>query len=218
MLYAAFMVQTLILGCGPSSISHVSATSPVRGLLVQVRELDVSRTDIRNYTEPVQPYGLQTAQAIVEALQEAGVNAEISTVDAPLRGQVIVEANVTLVEGGDTTTRVLLGGFGPAGATRLGVAGKARRADGTLLGEFAVDRLAWMDIWWPSADRLLSRAARVIGYDVADMIVTGRYTKGSKTTTRDSASRLQELQQLFDKGLISREEYDQKRGAILKEL
>jgi hypothetical protein len=208
-------MATLLLGCGPSAITRVSTTSPVSGLLVQVRELDASRADVRNYSEPVQPYGLQTAQAIVNALQEAGVNAEIAKADAPMSGQVIVEGNITLIEGGDTTSRVLLGGFGPVGATRFGVAGKARRADGTLLGEFSVERLAWMDIWWPSADRLLSRAARVIGYDIADMIVTGRYTKGSAKPSRDTAERLQELQRLFDKGLVTREEYEQKRAAIL---
>jgi hypothetical protein len=186
-------------------------------LLVQVRELDASRADVRNYSEPVQPYGLQTAQAIVEALQEAGVNAEIAKADEPLRGQVIVEGSVTLIEGGDTTSRVLLGGFGPVGATRFGVAGTARRANGTLLGEFSVDRLAWMDIWWPSADRLLSRAARVIGYDVAEMIITGRYTRGSAAPSQNTGERLQELQRLFDKGLVTREEYEQKRAAILKE-
>jgi len=218
-LYGLLLILlTLTVGCGPSAISPVSTTSPVRGLLVQVRELDASKAEVRNYSEPVQPYGLQTAQAIVEALQEAGVNAEMANADGPLRGQVIVEGRITLIEGGDTTTRVLLGGFGPAGTTRFGVAGTARRSDGTILGEFAVDRLAWMDLWWPSADRLLSRAARVIGYDVAGMIVTGRYTKGSNATTRDSALRLQELQKLFDNGLITREEYDQKRAAILKEL
>jgi hypothetical protein len=135
LLYASFMaLATLVLSCGPSAITDVSTTSPVSGLLVQVRELDASRADVRNYSEPVQPYGLQTAQAIVEALKEAGVNAEIATADAPLRGQVIVEGSVTLIEGGDTTSRVLLGGFGPVGATRFGVAGKARRPNGTLLG------------------------------------------------------------------------------------
>jgi hypothetical protein len=187
-------------------------------LLVQVRELDASKAVVRNYSEPVQPYGLQTAQAIVEALQEAGVNAEIATADTPLRGQVIVEGRVTLIEGGDTTTRVLLGGFGPAGTTRFGVAGTARRSDGTLLGEFAVDRLAWMDIWWPSADRLLTRAAKVIGYDVAEMIITGRYTNTSAAPRGDTGQRLQEAQRLFEKGLITKEEYDQKRAAILKGL
>jgi hypothetical protein len=218
LLAASFMALSLMMGCGPSAITRASKTSSVNGLLVQVRELDASRASVRNYSEPVQPYGLQTAQAIVEALQEAGVNAEIATADAPLRGQVIVEGSVTLIEGGDTTSRVLLGGFGPVGATRFGVVGQARRADGTLLGEFAVDRLAWMDLWWPSADRLLSRAARVIGYDIADMIVTGRYTKTSPAPSRDSAQRLQELQKLVDKGFITREEYDQKRAAILQEL
>ena len=219
LLYAPLMALAVIFGCGPSAITRVTTTSPVNGLLVQVRELDASRADVRNYSEPVQPYGLQTTEAIVEALQEAGVNAEVAKGDVPLRGQIIVEGNITLIEGGDTTSRVLLGGFGPVGATRFGIAGTARRADGTLLGGFAVERLAWMDIWWPSADRLLSRAAKVIGYDVADMIVTGRYTKkGSAPPARDTAERLQELQRLFDKGLITREEYEQKRAAILQGL
>ncbi len=35
---------------------------------------------------------------------------------------------------------------------------------------------------------------------------------------RDTAERLQELQRLFDKGLITREEYEQKRAAILQGL
>jgi hypothetical protein len=219
LLYVSFIALAIaIVGCGPSAIPRATTNSPVKGLLVQVRELDASKADVRDYSEPVQPYGLQTAQAIVEALQEAGITAEMANSDGPLRGQVIVEGRITLIEGGDTTTRVLLGGFGPAGTTRLGVAGTARRLDGSLLGEFAVNRLAWMDIWWPSADRLLSRAAKVIGYDIAEMIVTGRYTTGSTTATRDNAQRLQELQKLFDKGLITREEYDEKRAAILKGL
>jgi hypothetical protein len=212
------VLLTLITGCGPSAITPAT-NSPIKGLFIQVRELDASKAVVRDYSDPVQPYGLQTSQAIVEALQEAGIKAEMVTADgAPSRAQVIVDGRITLIEGGDTTTRVLLGGFGPAGTTRFGVAGTARRADGTILGEFAVDRLAWMDLWWPSADRLLSRAARVIGYDVAEMIITGRYTKSSNTTTRSSAQRLEELQKLFDKGLITRDEYDQKRAAILKEL
>jgi|SoiMethySBSTD1v2_1073268.scaffolds.fasta_scaffold14253_9 putative oligomerization/nucleic acid binding protein/uncharacterized protein DUF4410 len=221
-LYTSLIaIAALPFGCGPSAITPVNTKSPVSGLLVQVREFDTSRASVRNYSDPVQRYGVQTSQAIVEALQEAGVKAEIASADAPVRGQVIVEGNVTVIEGGDTTSRVLLGGFGPVGATRFGVAGAARRADGSLVGEFAVERLAWMDIWWPSADRLLSRATRVIGYDVADMIVTGRYAKkGSAPATapKDSAERLQELQTLFDKGLITKEEYDQKRAAILQGL
>lgn len=219
LLYVSFIALAIaIVGCGPSAIPRASTNSPVKGLLVQVQELDASKAIVRDYSDPVQPYGLQTSQAIVEALQEAGINAELATTDTPLRGQVMVEGRITLIEGGDTTTRVLVSGFGPAGAARFGVAGLARRADGTLLGEFTVERSAWVDIWWPSADRLLSRTARVIGYEVADIIVTGRYTKGSKTTTRNTAQRLEELQKLFDKGLITREEYDQKRAAILKEL
>jgi hypothetical protein len=55
----------------------------------------------------VQPYGLQTSQAIVEALHETGINAELAITDTPLRGQVIVEGMITLMEGGDTTARVL---------------------------------------------------------------------------------------------------------------
>jgi uncharacterized protein YqgQ len=50
------------------------------------------------------------------------------------------------------------------------------------------------------------------------MIVTGRYTNTSPAPPRDSAQRLQELQGLFEKGLITREEYNEKRAAILKGL
>jgi hypothetical protein len=212
------IMATLTLGCGPSPMKRVTATSAVSGLQVQVREFDASSAEVRNYSELVQPYGLQTAQAIVEALRQAGVDAELAPGGAPTRAQVIVEGNITLVEGGDTTTRLFLGGVGPAGATHFGVQGTVRRADGTLLGQFAVDRLAWMDIWWPSAHRLLSRAATVVGYDIASMITTGRYTRGSFTPARSTADRLQELQGLVDNGVLTHEEYGQKRAAILNEL
>ena len=215
-----FMIlATLALGCGPASMAPVTATSPVKGLIVNVREFDASRADVKDYSEPVQPYGLQTAEAIVEALQEAGIAAQIAPSGAPPAGQVIVEGRVTMVEGGSTTSRVLLGGFGPVGASRFGVAGSVRR-DGMLLGEFAVDRLAWMDLWWPSADRLLSRTARVIGFDIANMISSGRYSRGSSNpaSTRTTAERLHELEGLLDKGLVTREEYEQKRAVILKQL
>jgi len=95
LLYAPLMALAIIFGCGPSAITRVTTTSPVNGLLVQVRELDASGADVRNYSQPVQPYGLQTTEAIVEALQEAGVTAEIAKGDVPLRGQIIVEGNIT---------------------------------------------------------------------------------------------------------------------------
>lgn len=211
-------LAALTLGCGPSSMKPVSATSAVSGLRVQVREFDASKAEVHNYSEPVQPYGDQTARAIVEALQQAGVDAELAPGNAPLRAEVIVEGSVTLVEGGNTGARLMLGGFGPAGATHFGVQGRTRRIDGTVLGEFAVDRLAWMDIWWPSAHRLLSRAATVVGYDIASMITTGRYTRGSFTPAPGREDRLQELQRLFEHGLLTREEYEQKRATILNEL
>lgn len=178
------VLVALTVGCGPASIKPVTPTSPVTGLRVQVREFDASSAEVRNYSEPVQPYALETAQAIVEALRHAGVDAELASRDAPASAQVVVEGRVTLVEGGDTTARLLLGGFGPAGATHFGVQGRVRRTDGMVLGEFAVDRLAWMDLWWPSAHRLLSRTARVVGYDVASMITTGRYNRGSFGTAQ----------------------------------
>ena len=131
------------------------------------------------------------------------------------------KAALTRVEGGNTSARLFLGGFGPAGATRLGVQGRVRRTDGTMLGEFAVERLAWMDLWWPSASRLLSRTARVVGYDVASMITSGRYSRGSfapLSPHRSTEDRLQELQRLFDSGFLTREEYEQRRAAILNEL
>jgi hypothetical protein len=218
--WSLFMIlEMMALGCGPASMAPATATSPVKGLIVNVREFDASRADVKDYSEPVQPYGLQTAEAIVEALQEAGIAAQIARPGAPPNGHVIVEGSVTMVEGGSTTSRVLLGGFGPVGATRFGVAGSVRR-DGMLLGEFAVDRLAWMDVWWPSADRLLSRTAKVIGFDIANMISTGRYSRGSSApaSTRNTAERLQELETLLEKGLVTREEYEQKRAVILKQL
>jgi hypothetical protein len=199
-------------------MKRVTATSPVSGLQVQVREFDASSAEVRNYSEPVQPYGLQTAQAIVEGLRQAGVDAELAPSGVPPHAQVIVEGNITLVEGGNTTARLFLGGVGPAGATHFGVQGTVRRADGTLLGQFAVDRLAWMDLWWPSAHRLLSRASRVVGYDVATMITTGRYSRGPFVPARNTADRLQELQRLFDNGVLTHEEYEKKRAAILNEL
>lgn len=208
------ILAALTVGCGPAPIKRVTPTSPVSGLKVEVREFDATRAEVRNYSESVQPYGLQTAQAIVEALHHAGVDAELTAHDGPPRGQVIVEGSVTRVEGGNTSARLLLGGFGPVGATCFGVQGRVRRTDGTMLGEFAVERLAWMDLWWPSADRLLARTARVVGYDVASMITTGRYSRGSLAPIaphRSTEDRLQELQRLFDSGLLTREEYEQKR-------
>ena len=109
LLYVSFIALAIaIVGCGPSAIPRASTNSPVKGLLVQVQELDASKAIVRDYSDPVQPYGLQTSQAIVEALQEAGINAELATTDTPLRGQVMVEGRITLIEGGDTTTRVLV--------------------------------------------------------------------------------------------------------------
>jgi len=49
------------------------------------------------------------------------------------------------------------------------------------------------------------------------MIITGRYTRDAAAPSPDTAERLQELQRLFDRGLVTREEYEQKRATILKD-
>jgi len=43
---------TPMSGCVPSAITHVSTTSPIKGLLVQVRGFDAGKADVRNYSEP----------------------------------------------------------------------------------------------------------------------------------------------------------------------
>ena len=115
------MALAIIFGCGPSAITRITTTSPVNGLLVQVRELDASRADVRNYSEPLQPYGLQTTEAIVEALQEAGSPLKLQKVICRCAARLLWKATLhTLIEGGDTTSGVLLGRLGPVGATRIG--------------------------------------------------------------------------------------------------
>lgn len=53
LLYASFMaLVTPMSGCGPSAITPVSTTISVKGLLVQVREFDAGKADVRNYSEP----------------------------------------------------------------------------------------------------------------------------------------------------------------------
>ena len=88
------ILAAVTAGCGPAPIKRVTPPSPVSGLRVEVQEFDARSAEVRDYSEPVQPYGLQTAQAIVEALHHAGVDAELTSHDGPLRGQVIVEGSV----------------------------------------------------------------------------------------------------------------------------
>lgn len=173
------ILAVLTSGCGPSAITPITSSNTVNGLLVEVHEFDSKNADVRDYTESVQPYSLETAQAIVEALQQAGMKAQLASPGTHTNPQIIVEGQITQVEGGSTATRLLVGGFGPAGAAHFGVQGTVKKKDGTLIGRFTADRLAWMDWWWPSASRLLTRTAKVVGYDVAEMITTGKYNQGN---------------------------------------
>lgn len=159
---------SLIIGCGPS-LRHITPDSPVSGLLVQVHEFDVV-ADASNC--PLQGAGTLVAQTLVQALQAAGVDARVVSPSAA-PAHVVLEGQITQCDRGKRGLRYLAGPFGgKRAAARFGVKG---RADGTVAGEFGAKRRAGWGLFGGNGNTLLNNCLEAAVYDVAEMVITGKY-------------------------------------------
>jgi hypothetical protein len=169
---AALLMLALVAGCGPS-VEKIAPTSPISGLKTQVAEFDMSSVRVSSYEVATDAFGLEVAQKVAQALHEGGVDADTSPRGAPAMGKVMVEGQVTLIDGGSRALRYWVG-FG-AGATKFAVRGRVRTADGKVLGEFSDERRSGFGMFGGDTETLMHRCVESVAYDVANMIITGEY-------------------------------------------
>jgi len=164
------LVLVLLLGCAAAA-TKVGPSSPVNALRVQVREFDLRGAYITDWVGSTDTYGFLVAERIARGLQERGVDAHATAMDAA----VVAEGKVVTIDGGSRALRYWVS-FG-AGATRFAVDGRAVKADGRTLGEFADERRSGVGFFGGEYDLLLKKCAGAVGEDVAEMIVTGDYRR-----------------------------------------
>lgn len=204
LLVTLAIVSSLTVACGPP-IERVLQRNPLAGAKFQVREFDTSTAEIVNYDGAASGYGFEVAKEIAAALRQAGIDAQATPRYAPVVAPGVVDGRITLLDGG----RRRFFGYPHA---RIVVTGTVRMPDGQL-GEFTGDRSS---VW--SGDPSLLRCVSAISYDVATTIATGQFRPVVAAPVPRAEERLEELQRLRDRGLISPEEYERKRAAILNDL
>jgi len=199
-------------GCEPT-IRRIKPDSPLKKSVVVVRDFKADDAEVTNWDSPVAAYGAEFATQIVKALREAGVSAEKASDSAgTAAGRIVVEGQVTFVDGGNRGLRCFVG-YG-AGSASVGVSGLARIEDGRRVEEFAVERgSSWYDV----GDDTLRRCIKAISYDIATMVTTGKFQMGEHKQ-RSIAARLRELDRLREQRLVTPEEYERKRSSILNGL
>jgi len=164
----------LIAGCAPA-VKHLVPGSPLTGQKVEVQEFAVKGAAVSSYDAPTDTLGMEVAQKIAKSLREGGVDAGAIPVGGPPVAKIIVEGQVTWIDGGSRALRYFFGlGFG-AGAARFAVRGKVRRADGQVLGMFAEERWATWGIFGGDTVTLMHECVDSVALNVANMITTGEY-------------------------------------------
>src|SRR5437773_1039002 len=113
---AGLLALAVVAGC--AGVKRITPESPVFGLVVDVREFNVNRTHVTSFDGATDSFGLQVAQAIAQELRERGVEAQVLRSGTP-SGKVVVDGDVTLIDGGSRALRYWIG-FG-AGAAIFGV-------------------------------------------------------------------------------------------------
>jgi hypothetical protein len=155
--------------------SALAGTATLPSVGIQVFEFGLGGAEVTNYDGPTSTYGLQVAEAIVAELRKKGLNAQAAARGSSRTGQLIVDGEITKIDGGSRAKRYLVS-FG-AGAARFAVIGKVARPNGDPVGEFADERWSGVGMFGGDAGELLLRSLGEIGSDVAEMVQTGKYEK-----------------------------------------
>ena len=173
----------LIAGCTPA-VKHLVPGSPLDGQKVEVQEFAVKGAAVSNYDAPTDTLGMEVAQKIAKLLREGGVDARAIPSGGPPMAKIIVEGQVTEIDGGSRALRWISsgggvfggGGFG-AGSARFAVRGKVRRADGEVLRVFADER--WSEpgffgyIFGGDTETIMHECVDTVALDIANIITTG---------------------------------------------
>jgi len=169
---------------------------------------------------------MEFAQFVAEQLGRFHRQAEAVPALGTPQGDLIVTGRITHIHGGSTAKRWLIG-YG-AGHSAFGVEGQVVARDATNVADFSEDRAG---SGLGGNEGALRNAMQRVGVYVARMIYLNEYRGGrpgspgmlqtaakpsepSRATTL--ADRLRELDEARAKGLVSDEEYQTKRRAIIE--
>ncbi len=230
------------LGC-KSAIKDGDAASieePPPKPRVIVREFDTTGVMVENMAEPIAPLGRRVSEAIVENLGWWEYDASMARDAAPGPGKLLVEGRITSVDGGSRAARWAAAGM--AGAVSFSVQGRVIGEDGLIVADFDSTQTGSWGAFGGSYEGLLASCISGIGAEVAEMIVEGEYPhspevgkpwdSASYAPSHDNVSegpsdqrppktteaRLQELERLYEKGLITQQERKAQRQKILSDL
>ena len=228
-------VAVLGIACGRSPFA------PPEGTKVAVVPFSISRgVRVQSFDGDPSQVGQSLAEQIAEQLREDDhLDAVVVPNGATPQGDLIVRGEITHINGGNTAVRVtaLAAGLvawpfafiGIAGRADLGSQGSVTRSDGTVVGVFSAEKHG--DGW--SQRRAIANATDSLAEEFGGMIKDGKYEGGhpgndgylaASAATEPAArqrtvsDRLQELDQLRTKGLISDEEYAAQRRRLIGEL
>ena len=230
-----FLVAVLGIACGRSPFA------PPAGTKVAVVPFSVSPgASVQAFDGDPSQVGQSLAEQIAEQLREDDrLDAVVVPNGVTPQGDLIVRGEITHINGGNTAVRVTAFAaglvawpflfIGMAGRADLGSQGSVTRSDGTVVGVFSAEKHG--DGW--SQRRAIGNAVDSLGEEFGDMIKDGKYEGGhpgndgylaapaaTEPTARQHtvSDRLQELDQLHAKGLISDEEYAAQRRRLIGEL
>ncbi len=228
-------MKTLFLMVGALSLVAIAGCRGPRsgipeGAKVAVLEFRIPETaNITRYSASYNDLGMIVAQQLAEELRSRHRDAEAIPSGAPVHADLVVSGDITRIDGGNRALRVLIG-MG-AGGSSCAVTGQVTRPSGPRLGVFteAAKRKSTGWFWMrygESSRRQIEECLHAVGASAAVAIDDGRLrpatdasaaSPGQAAVKRTAEERLHELDELHEKGLLTDEEYKEKRRRIIEE-
>ena len=226
-MLGSIVLVALACGCHPDA--------PVERRKVAVVQFSVApNVEVESYRGDVASLGMPIAEAIAEEIRdEDSFDAQAIGQTVPPEGDLIVRGEITHVYGGNLAVRmtVLVCWFCGwwTGDSVVGAQGQVVRRDGTVVGVFSEEKLG--SAWGETSSVVV--AAKAVGQEIGEMVKEGEYHGGHpgsdgylaapaatepEARQRTVSDRLQELDQLRTKGVISDEEYAAQRRRLIGEL
>ena len=238
------MNHRMIMMAAACLVLFACAARPPKVKLGQIAvtqfRLDGNVSQVTRYNGPMDPLGQAVAGDVAQYLKRLGRDAFATPAINHTEADTIVSGNITRLDGGSRGGRLFasaLFGFGwtswGIGGSSCRLDGEVQRRDGTRIGAFGVERKRkatgyfWIR-YGESSERQLRACLESASVEIGRMIDNGTYS-GSRLLTiatpqdrqerniRSPADRLRDLESLRERGLVTEEEYKQKRQRILDE-
>lgn len=235
LLILALFTQIGLLGCA----AHQTLPPSTRvGVLPFPLAQTVEVSRFEGADDTFRQLGVAMADSVVKGFEERHVAAQVISESDRAGVDLLVSGEITKIDGGNRALRALIG-MGAGGST-CAVSGTVERRDGTRVGTFGIERKKRSaGFFWArfgeSSDRQVDEIFRSIGQSVADMVIEGKYgggrpgypapgrpsLEGGGTVAagpRPVEDRLRDLDKLRSQGLVTDDEYRDRRKAILDQL